>query len=138
MPHIAVVSILQQVMEYLFCILSRYKERVVIEPHPESKKFENFELSGKILCTVCRWNWGVIGVYKKVPFPIININNFVVVKPNNMREKYKRWKEVPFSVKPISADDLGKMRPADDNDVSDNHHDGSDDDDESILWQHNA
>jgi len=55
-----------------------------------------------------------MGVYKKVPFPIINIEFLVVVNPNNMRNKYKRWKEVPFDVEPISPDDLAKMRPTDD------------------------
>jgi len=104
----------------------RYKERVVIEPHPEPKKFENFELSGKIFCRVCHWNWGVMGVYKKVPFPIINIEGFVVINPDRRRDKYKRWKEVPFDVEPIRPDDLVKMRPADDD---------NDNDEGSEFWQ---
>jgi len=75
-----------------------------------------------------------MGVYKKVPFPIINIERFVVVTPNEMREKYRRWKEVPFHVEPISPDDLGEMRPADE------HDDDSDDDDaeQSAFWQENS
>ena len=64
-----------------------------------------------------------MGVYKKVPFPIINIEFFIVVDPNNTRNKYKRWKEVPFNVEPICPDDLAKMRPDNDND------------DESEFWQ---
>jgi len=107
--------------------LFRYKERVVIEPHPEPKKYENFELSGKIYCKVCHWNWGVMGVYKKVPFPIINIECFVVVNPLNMRDKYKRWKEVPFDVDAICPDDLVKMKPADD------ESDDTDNDDSTLL-----
>lgn len=106
--------------------LFRYRERIVIEPHPEPKKYENFELSGKIYCRRCHWNWGVMGVYKKVPFPIINIERFVVVSPYETRDKYKRWKEVPFHVEPICPDDLQIMRPAED------------EDDDSDLWQQNA
>jgi len=100
-----------------FCYISvRYKERVVIEPHPAPKKFENFELTGKIYCIKCHWEWGVMGVYKKVPFPFINIAKFVVVNPNNVRNKYKRWKDVVglFEVNPITPNDLEKMRPAGD------------------------
>ena len=100
----------------MYCLF-RYKEHVVIEPHPAPKKFENFELSGKIYCKKCHWCWGVMGVYKKVPFPIIDIDSFVVVNPYNAREKYRRWKEVPYDVKPICPDDLAKMRPADNDDA---------------------
>jgi len=105
--------------------LFSYKERVVIEPHPAPKKFENFELSGKIYCIKCHWEWGVMGVYKKVPFPIINIANFVVVNANGGRNTYRRWKDVPFDVEPISPDDLVTMRPADDEDQ------------DAALWREN-
>jgi len=121
----------------------RYRDRIVIEPHPEPKKYENYELTGKIFCKRCHWNWGVMGVYKKVPFPIINIERFVVVTPNEMREKYRRWKEVPFHVEPISPDDLGKMRPAGENDddrVDDDrvNDDRDDDDEQSAFWRENS
>lgn len=105
--------------------LCSYRERVVIEPHPVPKKYENFELSGKIYCKECHWNWGVMGVYKKVPFPIINIEFFIVVDPNMMTNKYKRWKEVPFDVEPICPDDLASMGP-----------EVKDEDEESLFWQH--
>lgn len=64
-----------------------------------------------------------MGVYKKVPFPIINIGCFVVISPAGTKNKYKRWKEVPFNVEPICPDDLVKMRPADE---------------ETAFWQENA
>lgn len=94
-------------------LMFSYKERVVIEPHPTTKKFENFELSGKIYCKNCHWNWGVMGVYKNVPFPIIKIDEFVIVSPSGGREKYKKWKEVPLDVKPIGSEDLAEMRTVD-------------------------
>jgi hypothetical protein len=56
----------------------RYKDYIIIRPHPAPKKFENFELTGKIYCKHCHWEWGVMGVYKKVPFPIIKISSFVI------------------------------------------------------------
>ena len=69
-----------------------------------------------------------MGVYKKIPFPFINIANFVVVNPNNVRNNYKRWKEVPFEVKPICPNDLEKMRPVDDDSG----------DEESVFWSTNT
>ena len=46
-----------------------YEERIKIRPHPAPKKFVNFELTGKIYCKHCHWDWGVMAMYKKVPFP---------------------------------------------------------------------
>jgi len=62
-----------------------------------------------LYCKQCNWNWGVMGVYKKVPLPKCNIAKLVVVNPNNMREKYSRWKDVPFDVQPMLPKDLTKM-----------------------------
>ena len=83
-----------------------------------------------------------MGVYKKIPFPIINIANFVVVNPNNVRNNYKRWKEVPFEVKPISPNDLEKMRPVDDEiEIPADDEEPTDDDggdEESVFWSTNT
>ena len=101
----------QQLNISLFCVLFlfSFKDRVVIEPHPAPKKYENFELSGMIYCKICHWNWGVMGVHKKVPLPKCNIAKLVVVNPYNSREKYSRWKEVPFDVQPMLPSDLSNI-----------------------------
>jgi len=113
---------LQYAFHYFACFfLFRFKDRVVIRPHPEPKKYENFELSGMIYCKECNLNWGVMGVYKTVPFPKFNIAKFVVVSPdNNQRSKYSRWKEVPFDVQPIDPKDFT-----------------DDDDDDEDFWHEN-
>ena len=86
-----------------------------------------------------------MGVYKKIPFPIINIANFVVVNPNNVRNKYKRWKDVVslFEVNPITPNDLEKMRPAEDEierhaDDDEGSTDDDSSDEESVFWSRNT
>ena len=79
-----------------------------IRPHPTPKEFKNVELTGKVYCKKCSWEWGVMGVYKKVAFPIIQIKSFVI-ECNGVLDLYKTWKDYPFEVKPLSPNDLTKM-----------------------------
>jgi hypothetical protein len=115
----------------------RYKDHIIIRPHPAPKKFENFELTGKIYCKKCHWEWGVMGVYKKVPFPIIKISSFVILIDGRPQQLCKKWKEAPFTVSPLVPDDLSKMlnsdedRPAEGDDFTGSASD--DDDDEDIF-----
>jgi hypothetical protein len=109
----------------------RYKDHVVIRPHPTPMKHENFEMTGKIYCKKCHWDWGVMGVYKKVSFPIIKIGSFIVINPNDQRTVYKKWKDVPFAVEPISPADLTTMMVDDEvNTVADGSYLGADSDDD--------
>lgn len=86
-----------------------YKSRIIIRPHPAPKKFENFELTGKIYCKRCHTDWGIMGVYKKVSFPVVKVCSFIVINEFDQRKVYKRWKEVPFNVNTLSPDDLTEM-----------------------------
>jgi hypothetical protein len=119
----------------------RYKDYIKIRPHPAPKKFENFELTGKIYCKHCHWEWGVMGVYKKVSFPIIKISSFVIDIVGKPQQLCKKWKEVPFKVSPLSPSDLAKMLDSDEDegdrveDESARVSDDSDDfDDEEIFY----
>jgi len=91
-------------------------------------KYGNFELSGMIYCIKCNYNWGAMLVHKKVALPTCKIAKFVVVNPNNMREKYKKWKEVPFHVQPIEPNDLTGI---------DDETNADGEDDEGTFWQEN-
>lgn len=86
-----------------------YKTRIIIRPHPAPKKFENFELTGKIFCKRCHTDWGIMGVYKKVSFPVVKVCSFIVINEDDQRRVYKRWKEVPFTVNNLTPDDLQEM-----------------------------
>ena len=89
-----------------------YRDRIVIEPHPKPVRHEKYESTGKIFCTRCHSEWGIMAVYKKVPFPVIRIHNFVVYDARQKRTLYKHWKDVMFPVADLTPDDLLKMLEA--------------------------
>ncbi|XP_072105821.1 ATP-dependent RNA helicase DHX58 [Mobula birostris] len=61
------------------------------------RKFEDWELGGRIACRQCGQNWGMQMIYKKVPIPSLSIKNFVVELPSG-RRPFKQWKSVPCQI----------------------------------------
>ncbi len=83
-----------------------------IVPHPKPKKFEKFELTGKVLCKKCGLEWGVMGVHKKISFPILKLQQFICFYGDQYRERFKCWKDVPFTISQLGTDDLSAMSNA--------------------------
>lgn len=108
-----------------------YRKRIKIRPHPAPKTFENFELTGKIFCKECHADWGIMGVYKKVSFPVVKVCSLIVIRQDGERKVYKRWKEVPFRVQTLTPDDLQKMMDHHKNELADGEQDTSSDDDDN-------
>lgn len=82
------------------------RDRIEIRPHPKSKELsKNFATTGKIYCSKCKLDWGIMAIYKNVPFPVIKVSSFVV-KSGSSQTSYKQWKQVPFSVATLTLDDL--------------------------------
>lgn len=50
------------------------RDRIEIRPHPKSKELsKNFATTGKIYCSKCKLDWGIMAIYKNVPFPVIKV-----------------------------------------------------------------
>ena len=82
--------------------------QIDVRPYPTPKKFQTFEVkpTGKIFCKKCNSDWGIMALYKKVPFPVIKISSFIIIDERDKRMRCKQWKMVPFQVMKIQDAEL--------------------------------
>jgi hypothetical protein len=99
-----------------------FKEKYRIKTVTKTKVIDDLEYKGKITCSSCFRELGVFALYKKVPFPLLKVSNLLIenaVKDENdkqvMDDKdnpmmnrvgYKQWKDIPFTVKDLTEDEL--------------------------------
>ncbi len=86
-----------------------FNSRIVKEPHPNPKAYDEFCKTHKVFCGKCKFDWGIVAIYKKIPVPVTKVSSFVLVDQNNKRTTCKKWKDVPFVVQELSPDDLQQL-----------------------------
>lgn len=89
---------------------------VVVDDHLENRvsfarsgssryQDETIQFVGKLICKECGGNLGVICIHRTVEFPVLKIENFLIVDTNGRQDTCKKWKSVPFHVAPLTSDD---------------------------------
>jgi ATP-dependent RNA helicase DDX58 len=86
-----------------------YESRVILQPHPKPKKFDNWEMRAKILCKNCRKDLGTKAIFNGVPYCVLKISSFIIIGPYGERHVCKKWKDVPFEVDELSPADMQSM-----------------------------
>ena len=68
----------------------------------------------------CGYDWGITAIHKQATFHILKISSFIVIDRNDRRDSFKKWKNAPFAVEPLSRDDLiARLNEALDDEESD-------------------
>ena len=62
--------------------------------------------TGKVFCKNCDHEWGITVIYQEATFIVLKIAGFVLISPYDNRRVVKKWKQAPFSVEPISPEDV--------------------------------
>jgi len=84
-----------------------FKDRIIVEPHPNPKRIDEIMKTDKIFCKRCRHDWGICVIYKSVKVSIIKINNFRVVNISKQTiHTPRKWRDAPFSVPVLTSDKL--------------------------------
>ena len=81
--------------------------------YPKAAKHGDFDTRGKLNCRKCDKDWGVVAHYNNVLFPVLKLTNFVMEDDNGQRKCYKKWKDVPFHVEELSAEDIQRLHEED-------------------------
>jgi hypothetical protein len=86
-----------------------FAKRVKLEPHPQPKKFDNWENRAAIRCVKCHEDWGIKALCQGVSYHVLKASGFVIVGPHDERSRQKRWKDVPFAIEELSVEDMKIM-----------------------------
>jgi hypothetical protein len=90
------------------CICDDIKERVFGQRLPRPQ-FQDEDLKcavGKLLCHSCGSDLGNVSIYKNAQFPILKIEGLLIEDSMGRRDVKKKWKNVPFGIQEITADDI--------------------------------
>lgn len=87
---------------------------LVAEPKNSPKLFKMLSVAGKMSCSNCRKDCGVVVKYRNVYLPALKIENFVIVSHENREKKIpvKKWKQATdqyFIVDPLEHKELLPM-----------------------------
>ena len=90
-----------------FVIDQTFHDRIVTEPHPDPAKYGDFQKTDKVYCGKCKYDWGIMAVYKGTRFPVIKVSSFIVINTNtSRRQTFKKWKTIPFAVEQLTSAEL--------------------------------
>jgi len=81
-------------------------ERVKLVKGPSQTMETQDQINGKMICQECGGNLGVICIYKNLEFPVLKIENFLIVDRNGRQNTSKKWNKVPFVVQELTITDL--------------------------------
>lgn len=62
--------------------------------------------AGKVLCKNCGDSLGNVSVYKKAQFCILKCEKLKMIDKDGNSDSKKKWKKAPFTVPPLTQDDL--------------------------------
>ncbi|XP_011665774.1 probable ATP-dependent RNA helicase DHX58 [Strongylocentrotus purpuratus] len=81
--------------------------------NPTKKRLsdDKFRPLKDIHCGNCPYKWGTMMKYQKQDFPLIAVKNFRLMDDKGNKFLYKKWTDVPFAIRSIDMDDLGKQDP---------------------------
>ncbi len=91
------------VIDEQFCNRVKFVSAVKPQSFGNDGKFEKH---GKIYCNKCYHDWGVMAKFAGVPIEIIKIASFMLVDSRDERRMCKKWKQCPFSVSALEAEEL--------------------------------
>ncbi|XP_046542778.1 probable ATP-dependent RNA helicase DHX58 isoform X2 [Haliotis rubra] len=94
-----------------------FEGRIEVRQFGEPKKpFDGITMTGRMQCKVCRREWGVMFLYQQVSFHSLGIKHFIVVdEETNQPKYYKKWFELPYTIRNISTEDFKtRFGPGDD------------------------
>ena len=83
-----------------------FQDRTRVETHPRPFKIDDISKDGKIYCAQCGYDWGITATYKRAKFPIVKLVSFILVDGRDKRNTVKKWKDAPFSVEPLTLEDI--------------------------------
>ncbi|XP_072175886.1 ATP-dependent RNA helicase DHX58-like [Diadema setosum] len=70
------------------------------------KVFDEIEHRQEIFCRKCQKKWGTMVVYRGHELPLIAVKNFTLINQQGRKMLFKKWKEVPFTIRELDLSDL--------------------------------
>ena len=83
-----------------------FKELAHVKKHHRPNNYDGMNKMGKLHCGKCDKDWGVVVRYKNVFFPVLKLSDFVVEDANGRPDCYNKWKDVPFVVSELTAEEM--------------------------------
>ncbi|XP_071817174.1 ATP-dependent RNA helicase DHX58-like isoform X2 [Apostichopus japonicus] len=90
------------------CLQSFCDEKIDIKPHHKPGQMDDLYKLGKIYCSSCAKDWGVLAKFHDLNIPVLKIDSFVVyeIKPDGSRgnaKVVKKWINAPFTVEDVDV-----------------------------------
>ncbi|XP_071817176.1 ATP-dependent RNA helicase DHX58-like isoform X2 [Apostichopus japonicus] len=83
-------------------------EKIDIKPHHKPGPMDDLYKLGKIYCSNCAKDWGVLAKFQELIIPVIKIDSFVVYEINTDASRgkvkiAKKWANAPFTVEDVDV-----------------------------------
>lgn len=90
--------------------------RASTHPHPKPDSFGGMAKTRKLSCGKCSMDWGIVVTYNNIQdLPVIKIQSFIVEDLSKMPKRvlfhFRKWKEVPFFIKPFEITEIFDWEP---------------------------
>ncbi|KAM6949144.1 antiviral innate immune response receptor RIG-I [Aplochiton taeniatus] len=85
--------------------------RARTQTHPKPRNFDGLVKTRKLFCGKCSMDWGIVATFNNIQdLPLIKIESFVAEdlsrKPKRVLRYFRKWKEVPFLIKPFEITEI--------------------------------
>ena len=91
-------------------LAEEFRELALVKKHHRPHNYGDFSKMGKLHCAKCDHDWGVVARYKNVHFPVLKASSFALENANGrIVDCYKKWKDVPFTVSALTAEDFQSL-----------------------------
>nr|KAG5696754.1 hypothetical protein BaRGS_013563 [Batillaria attramentaria] len=81
------------------------KDKVTVHTGSTTRCFDEMEFRGSVICR-CKNRLGQLLIYKGVRFMTLGLKYWVVMDDRENPSTYKKWKDMPYAIEELSAEDI--------------------------------